>query len=132
MLHLTSLIPSQFSNLKQLVSYMNIQLILGSSECHVEDVMELISKDDSRLRREWCELDECEQYYCCWVLLHLLDIIVLLDGETYPVGSQRNLALRDVSTHIEKFHVQGKVKDSLAIDQHKVTMLASDLITSIF
>ena len=135
MLHLTSLIPSQFSNLKQLVSYMNIQLILGTSECdlpsecHVEDVMELISKDDSRLRREWCELDECEQYYCCWVLLHLLDIIVHLDGETYPVGSQRNLALRDVSTHIDKCHVQGKAKDSLAIDQDKVTMLASDLIT---
>jgi len=135
MLHLTSLIPSHATQLKQLVCYMNLQLILDNpecdlpAECHVEDVVDIIKTDDNRLGNNWSLLDTSGQYYCCWSLLQLLDILVQLDGDNYPTGSPRNKRLRDISTFIEKFHVKGKIKDSLAVDQDKVTMLASDLMT---
>lgn len=134
MLHLTRLLPSHFPQLKQLVCFMNIQLILNSSECdlpsecHLEDVLSLVRKDDNKLHQNWTQLDREEQHYSCWSLLHLLDILVLLDGYDYPVGSIRFSALKDIRLLIEKCHIKGKVKDSLAIDSDKVTMLACELL----
>ena len=138
MLHITSLIPGHAKQLKQLVCFMNIQLILNNSdnlecdlppECHVDDVLEILGNDDNLLGKNWSELDTSGQYYCCWTLLHLLDILVQLDGENYQAGSPRNKSLRDMSSFIEKSHVKGKIKDSLDVDNDKVTMLAKDLMT---
>ena len=135
MLHLTHLIPGHANQLKQLVCFMNIQLILNNSvpdlpsECHVEDVLKILGNGDNLLGKNWSQLDTSGQYYCCWTLLHLMDILVQLDGENYQTGSLRNKSLRDMSSFIERSHVKGKIKDSLDVDNDKVTMLASDLMT---
>ena len=47
--------------------------------------------------------------------------------DQYEVGSDRTSALCKMRSFITKVHVQGKKKDSLALDRDKVTSTASSL-----
>ena len=47
--------------------------------------------------------------------------------DEYPLGSDRTEALNRICSFIKEWHVEGKVKDSLALDRDRVTTTASTL-----
>ena len=54
-------------------------------------------------------------------------LFCLKDPSQYPPGSERTEALNRMCSFLKEWHVQGKVKDSLALDRDKVITTASSL-----